>query len=89
MYGNINFCVYSRIDVRLYKYFREEFVNIARWVADCEIDPHLVEIVYALLDDDGDGHLSIKEFAPVFFQWRKSRGFQKASVQIALGELTI
>ena len=85
----IHFCVHNTMHIKIYNCFREEFVNIARWVADCEIDPHLVEIVYALLDDDGDGHLSIKEFAPVFFQWRKSRGFQKASVQIALGELTI
>ena len=69
--------------------FRSEFVDIARWVAGCEIDPHLVEIVYALLDDDNDGHLSIKEFTPVFFQWRKSRGFQHQSVQIAMGKLTI
>ena len=69
--------------------FRQEFVDIARWVAGCEIDPHLVEIVYALLDDDNDGHLSIKEFTPVFFQWRKSRGFQHQSVQIAMGKLTI
>merc|ERR1719374_61000 len=68
---------------------RQEFVDIARWVAGCEIDPHLVEIVYALLDDDNDGHLSIKEFTPVFFQWRKSRGFQHQSVQIAMGKLTI
>jgi len=68
---------------------RSEFVDIARWVAGCEIDPHLVEIVYALLDDDYDGHLSIKEFTPVFFQWRKSRGFQHQSVQIAMGKLTI
>jgi len=68
---------------------RDEFVDIAKWVAGCEIDTHLVEIVYALLDEDFDGHLSIKEFTPVFFQWRKSRGFQHQSVQIALGKLTI
>ena len=69
--------------------FRSEFVDIARWVAGCEIDPHLVEIVYALLDEDYDGHLSIKEFTPVFFQWRKSRGFHHQSVHVSLGKLTI
>jgi len=68
---------------------RSEFVDIARWVAGCEIDPHLVEIVYALLDEDYDGHLSIKEFTPVFFQWRKSRGFHHQSVHVSLGKLTI
>jgi hypothetical protein len=64
-------------------------LEVDRWVAGCEIDNHLVEIVYALLDDDFDGHLSIKEFTPIPFQWRRSRGFQHQSVQIALGKLTI
>jgi len=68
---------------------RKEFVDIARWVAGCEIDSHLVEIVYALLDDDGNGHLSIKEFTPVLFQWRKSRGFQHQSVHVSMGKLMI
>ena len=58
-------------------------------MAGCEIDPHLVEIVYALLDDDYDGHLSIKEFTLVFFQWRKSSGFYHQSVHVSLGTLTI
>ena len=69
--------------------FRKEFVDIARWVADCEIDPHLVEIVYALLDDDDNGYLSIREFTPVLFQWRKSRGFQHQSVHVSMGKLKI
>ena len=69
--------------------FSTEFTNIARWVADSEIDPHLVELIYELLDEDGDKNLSIKEFSPVLFQWRRSRGFQNQSLQIALGELKI
>ena len=72
-----------------YLYFSTEFTNIARWVAHCDIDPHVVEVVYALLDDDGDRNLSIKEFSPVLFQWRRSRGFQHQSLQIALGQLKI
>merc|ERR1719150_1969893 len=66
-----------------------EFASIAKWVTNCEIDPHVVEVIYALLDDDGDRNLSIKEFSPVLFQWRKSRGFQHQTIQIALGQLQI
>ena len=70
-------------------HFSEEFTNIARWVANRDIDPHIVKVIYALLDDDRDGKLSIKEFLPVLFQWRKSRGFQHESIHIHLGALTI
>ena len=69
--------------------FSKEFMNIARWVADCDVDDHIVEVIYALLDDDGDRNLSIKEFTPVLFQWRRSRGFQHQSVQISMGKLQI
>ena len=48
-----------------------------------------MEIIYALLDEDGDRNLSIKEFSPVLFQWRRSRGFQNQALQIALGKLKI
>ena len=87
--SSTHYVLTSIIISKIISVFRAEFVDIARWVAGCEIDPHLVEIVYALLDDDYDGHLSIKEFTPVFFQWRKSRGFQHQSVQIAMGKLKI
>merc|ERR1712018_231947 len=66
-----------------------EFKNIANWVALEEISDHMVDVIYALLDDDGDRNLSIKEFSPVLFQWRKSRGFQHQTIQIALGQLRI
>ena len=89
MSDSIHNVLTSIIISKIISVFRAEFVDIARWVAGCEIDPHLVEIVYALLDDDYDGHLSIKEFTPVFFQWRKSRGFHHQSVHVSLGKLTI
>lgn len=66
-----------------------EFTNIARWVANAEINPHIIEVIYALLDEDGDRNLSIKEFKPVLFQWRRSRGFQHQNVQISMGQLQI
>ena len=70
-------------------FYRDDFASIAKWVANAEIDPHIVEVVYALLDDNGDRLLSIEEFSPVLFQWRKSRGFQHQTVQISLGQLKV
>ncbi len=68
---------------------REEFYHIARWVANRDISKHVIEVIFTLLDEDEDLHLSIKEFQPVLFQWRHSRGFQKASLQVSLGHLRI
>ena len=70
-------------------YFREEFLDIGRWVADMKIEPHVVEVLYELLDEDGNKKLSVKEFSTVLFQWRNIRGFQHTSVQLSLGQLNI
>ena len=79
-----------RIRVKTFNiYDRADFTSIAKWVANAEIDPHIVEVVYALLDENGDRLLSIEEFSPVLFQWRKSRGFQHQTVQISLGQLKV
>jgi len=66
-----------------------EFKSIANWVALEEIADPMVDVIYALLDDNYDGFLSVKEFSPVLFQWRKSRGFQHTQIQIELGQLRI
>ncbi len=68
---------------------REEFYHIAFWVAHKILGEHLIDVVFTLLDEDGDAHLSIKEFQPILFQWRHSRGFQKAALQVSLGGLYI
>lgn len=68
---------------------RDEFSGIAKWVAGKEIDSHVIDVVFTLLDEDGDKNLTVKEFVPVMFQWRDSRGFQKSSVQVSLGQLKI
>ena len=69
--------------------FSAEFTSIAKWVANSDVDPHMVEVVYALLDEDGDRNLSVKEFSPVLFQWRRSRGFEHATLRINMGNLSI
>jgi Ca2+-binding EF-hand superfamily protein len=68
---------------------REEFSGIAKWVAGKEINDYIIEVLFTLLDEDGDMNLSVKEFVPVMFQWRNNRGFQKSCVQVTLGQLRI
>lgn len=68
---------------------KEEFGDIAKWVANKEVSRHVIDVVFTLLDENSDDHLSIQEFQPVLFQWRHSRGFQKASLQVSLGQLKI
>ena len=66
---------------------REEFAKIANWVCNQELDPHVVDVIYTLLDEDGDENLSTREFNPILFQWRHSRGFQKGSLAMSVGNL--
>jgi len=66
---------------------RDEFIKIANWVVGEEIDPHVVEVIYCLLDEDGDRNLSTQEFHPVLFNWRHSRGFQNGSLSVTLGNM--
>ena len=46
-----------------------------------------VDVIYTLLDEDGDENLSTREFNPILFQWRHSRGFQKGSLAMSVGSL--
>ena len=47
----------------------------------------IIEVVYCLLDEDGDRNLSTKEFNPVLFSWRHSRGFQNGALSVTLGNM--
>merc|ERR1712141_806480 len=65
----------------------DEFIKIANWVVGRDVDPHVVEVLYCLLDEDGDRNLSTKEFSPVLFSWRNSRGFEKGALSVSLGNM--
>jgi len=65
----------------------DEFIKIANWVVGRHVDPHVVEVLYCLLDEDGDRNLSTKEFSPVLFSWRNSRGFEKGALSVSLGNM--
>ena len=66
---------------------REQFAELAKGVGHRDIDPHVVDVVYSLLDENDDGNLSYKEFAPSIFQWRQFRGFKKGSLAASVGFL--
>jgi len=66
---------------------RKEFGELAQGVGHRDIDPHVVDVVYSLLDENDDGNLSYKEFAPVIFQWRQCRGFKKDALAVSVGFL--
>jgi len=66
---------------------RDEFSKVANWVVGTQVDPHVIEVVYCLLDEDGDRNLSTKEFNPVLFSWRHSRGFQNGALSVTLGNM--
>merc|ERR1712117_631224 len=52
-----------------------------------DLEHHVVDVVYSLLDENDDGNLSYKEFAPSIFQWRQFRGFKKDSLAVSVGFL--
>jgi len=58
---------------------RAEFIDLAKSISDVEVDEHLVDIMFLLLDEDQDGRLSVEEFAPLLAEWRLSRAFMQAS----------
>ena len=69
--------------------FRDQFLDIGRWVADMKIDPHLVDVIYELVDDHGHGKLSINEFSTILFSWRHTRGFRHSRIQLSVGHYEI
>ena len=66
---------------------KSEFVKVADFVGHHNLDVHLVDVIYTLLDEDEDSRLSHKEFQPLLFNWRHSRGFQKESLSVSVGHL--
>ena len=56
-----------------------QFVELSQWISDMEVDSHLVDVIFLLLDEDGHQLLSIQDFHPLLEEWRHSRGYLQAS----------
>ena len=67
----------------------EDFKKIASYVSEHPPTPHVAEVMFLLLDDNGDGRLYQDTLHPVLFEWRHSRGFDKSAVHILMGHLKV
>merc|ERR1739844_21375 len=55
---------------------RKTMQHVAQTVANVKLSDHVVDVVFVLFDEDGDGKLSNKEFISVMKQ-RAMRGLEK------------
>jgi len=67
----------------------EEFRKVASWVSGTELSDHIAEVVFVLLDDQGQGRIFKENLGPLLFDWRQPRGYDKSSIHIQLGNLKI
>merc|ERR1712038_1831185 len=49
----------------------------------------VAEVMFLILDENGDGTLHHNEVAPILFDWRRSRGFEKSAVHILMGHMKV
>jgi len=67
----------------------EEFRKVASWVSQQELSDHLAEVVFVLLDDQGQGRIFKESLGPLLFDWRQPRGYDKSALHIKLGNVKI
>ena len=60
------------------KFNKSSLRQVAHVVADVELDPHIVDVVFTIFDDNGDELLSNREFISVLKE-RAHRGLEKPS----------
>ena len=73
---------------------KDEFLEFSKNISDVDVDDHIVDVLYLLLDQDGlitkeglitrerrDGLLSLENFSPLLSEWRNSRAFTQASAK--------
>ena len=58
---------------------KKEFIALSSCISDLEVDEHIVDVIFLLLDEDGHQLLSIEDFAPLLAEWRHSRAFEQVS----------
>ena len=59
--------------------FRAHFIEKSGQISNIEVDEHLVDVLFLLLDEDEDQKLSLDELAPLIADFRLSRAFMQAS----------
>ena len=101
MFKNFYHVLYCGADLERAMYFRDldnggitkdEFIEFSKSISDVEVDSHIVDVIFLLLDQEGlitqeglltkarkDGLLSKEHFSPLLAEWRLSRAFKQAS----------
>ena len=101
MFKSFYHVLYCGADLERAMYFRDldnggitkdEFIEFSKSISDVEVDSHVVDVVFLLLDQEGlitqeglltkarkDGLLSKDHFSPLLAEWRLSRAFTQAS----------
>jgi len=67
----------------------EEFRKVCAWISHSELSDHVAEVVFVLLDDQGQGRIFKENVGPVLFDWRQPRGFDKSAIHIQMGQVKI
>jgi|ERR1712130_106237 len=67
----------------------EEFRKVSSWVTKQELSDHVAKVLFVLIGGDEKGRILKEEISPVLGEWRFSRGFDKGSLQVSLGQLRI
>merc|ERR1711879_193757 len=67
----------------------EEFRKVATWVSQQELSDHIAEVVFVLLDDQGQGRIFKENLGPLLFDWRQPRGYDRSALHIQLGNVKI
>jgi len=68
---------------------KEEFRKISSWVSGMDTSDHVVNVIFELLDDDEDGRIYRDDIAQVLLDWRHSRGYDKGSIHVTLGQIRV
>ena len=101
MFRSFYHVMYCGADLERAMYFRDldnggitkdEFMDFSKSISDVEVDSHIVDVIFLLLDQEGlitqeglltkarkDGLLSKEHFSPLLSEWRLSRAFKQAS----------
>jgi len=67
----------------------DEFRKVSSWVTQQELSDHVAKVLFVLIGGDEKGRILKEEISPVLGEWRFSRGFDKGSLQVSLGQLRI
>lgn len=69
----------------LFYFFQGEFARAVKICTGLTLSEHLVDTVFAIFDEDGDGMLSYKEFIAIMKD-RLHRGFKVSNYDIEYNE---